>query len=375
MQRFLSLLLALLAFCSVNALAQSLQLSLGPQRPGVWRLDFINDVVLINPGAPLNARLDYEILSGDGTGIASAVVPGIVVGTGTGSLRSMAHGKPEFSFGGSQASSHLQATELLPPGRYVFNARLYDAATGALLATASMENPLYTLQTPLRLAFPGDGDTIPTTQPVLQWIPPQPSVEGLRYSVLLFETTAKGRRAKPKAVPLKKIGPVAQQQFLYVGQTPALAYNVTYAWKVVALADDYVVDESDVWTFTPARRDGPTDKSLRSDSATLDSLYTHLPYWVLDDRLDEGYYDVFGACKLAFINNSADTSLNYGIANLSQPQDSVGALPHVPLQHGWNYLTIDLTGASGMLPEDYYLLQIRLGDVTEYRVRFKYYQD
>jgi hypothetical protein len=378
MYRYRLLLVSLaLSMCVAHqTLSQNVSLVLGSQPQAMWHLDFVNNVTVTNTSSSVLCHFQFDILKSNGAQVASIQVSSVLVATGSNPLRQLSRGKTTVKYGSDIAASHLQATETLPAGGYVFNASLFNAATGEVLATASMETPLFLLQTPLRLQYPDDGDTIYTTEPTLQWIPPQPLVPDLEYTLFVYKTKQNGKKNKEVfSAPIKKASSLNQPLFLYSAQMPALEYERTYAWKVIGTVDGYQMAESDTWTFTPFSRKNATDTTATTRTAEFeDSLNFDQPYWILNESLDAGYLDAYGVCKLTFANRGTDTLLYYSLLHLNEPNDSITGLQPIRMVQGLNYVTIPLANVQGMVDDHYYLLHIRMSDLAEYRVRFKYRQ-
>lgn len=255
----------------------------------------------------------------------------------------------------------------LPPGsfticyNFILSANIH--AVGTQVCSAINVEPL----SPPQLIIPEDQTAIENTNlPQFSWLPPTPMniFTNLQYDLYLVQIDS-GQTASDALqtnIPILYQQDISGTSLLYPASAPGLLLDVQYAWKVVAKNNETPVSSSESWVF-----------SLKSPLADNKRL-SELPYTRLKKDGESGYSVCNGKLKFAYINETADTSWNlmiYDISSLNRVPVKL-YMDSIPLKRGLNLEQIDVTRNRYFVNQHIYLLELHNSRNEVWRMKFEF---
>ncbi len=157
-------------------------------------------------------------------------------------------------------SSAVQQTGYLPYGNYEICLKAYQADDNEEKGAACTDQEVTPLSPPL-LISPENGSTVPTPLPLLVWLGPMPvnSSMPVHYDLKLVEVTQNQTPydAIRRNFALVEQKGIHQTIFQYPANAMTLEASKVYAWQIAARsADNTLIGETEVWTFTLAKEKG-----------------------------------------------------------------------------------------------------------------------
>lgn len=221
--------------------------------------------------------------------------------------------------------------------------------------------------TPPQLIMPEDHTTIDTTiLPQFAWLPPAPLnlFTNLQYDLYLvpMDTGQTAADAIQSNIPILSQQDIAGTSLMYPSSAPVLQRGVLYAWQVIAKNNEIPVSPSEVWVFSlKGSITGSVDKSV-------------LPFSRLEKNDESGYSICVGKLKFAYINETADTSWNITMFDISSSVKKAipFTLDSVRIRNGLNLVQFDLSENRSFIDKHIYLLELRNLRNEIWRMKFEY---
>jgi hypothetical protein len=252
---------------------------------------------------------------------------------------------PAYSYG----SAAVQQTGVLPYGTYEICLKAYAAQDNEEKGSGCVDEEVTPLSPPI-LINPDNGSTVATPYPLLIWLPPTPMSSGIRvwYDLKLTElmpnqTAYDAIQRNFAILDSKDIGTTSLQ---YPANAMGLQEGKTYVWQVTARSDQYVIGQTEVWTF---RMETPKPDTY---SKTNDS------YIIIDNTIPDNIYRVHDRqIFLLFKERYQEGQLTFKVRKENE-EEMTDCAAHVNSQVGENKYTIDLGSCSGIASGKVYRLTI-----------------
>lgn len=269
-------------------------------------------------------------------------------------------------FGNNRIADMCRQSGYFTEADYEYCFEVSDATKGAANPVLGEQCFDYFLQpfSPLILSSPAEEDVICDKRPTFFWQPLLPAVPGMQYRLILSEL----KPGQAKAEALRYNMPLINQQFIntpmmfFPPSARELSEGKEYIWQVTAYRGDLLLATSEMWTF----RINCTDST---EARTPES------YRDIDDVALGNFYLAKGAVRFAVRNSYAAANLTYTITGITDPSARIRKLPAVRLKHGDNHILIDLSENRAFKDGHYYLLELKLPNGNEHRLRFLYQQE
>lgn len=123
------------------------------------------------------------------------------------------------------------------------------------------------LLSPPTLVFPVNNHKIQTLKPVLSWLAPVPSVpNAITYNLKLVrvEKDQRPEEAIGRNQSYFTLNDIELTSLLYPPNALPLEFHQTYAWQVEAMVDGLQIGKSQVWSFTPDRKEDFVTKRIEN---------------------------------------------------------------------------------------------------------------
>lgn len=259
-------------------------------------------------------------------------------------------------------------TGLLPIG--VFNV-CYQFQTNWGKQVLQQCEPLTVVPlSPLLLQTPENFTILSNPYPAFTWLPfsSTQSLSNVTYSLKLVEIypNQSASDAMEKNIPLFAASNLVETNFLSVGGSPVLEKSKQYAWQVSALSDTRDIAKSEVWNF-----------SMAKDVDSTKVLVTPAAFARMRKRgEDEGGYAVFwGDIRIAYTNETSDSTWSVRLQDVSTPASSLITLKHLDstrMQRGENLIRIPAGQLSQLKDKHIYLLEVFNSRREVWQLKFEY---
>ncbi len=183
-------------------------------------------------------------------------------------------------FGVSDISNYVRTQRKLPSGMFEYCNRIYTV-DGEYFEKEYCKDFFEVVNEFLRLVSPSDGDTIDTSLPILNWT--TSAIQEMKLGTKDYRLLLSEKGEDESAEYALNVNPsiflenkMKVMSIPYPLSAPKLLPNMSYAWRVEALVDNEVVDETETWFFVI--RGEVEEKSLK--------------YAVLRERLGGSTYEV-----------------------------------------------------------------------------------
>ncbi len=361
----------ILFFCLIPALSARAQLVVTPQLPqsGIIQKNQLWNLLVTNTSPNgMNVTITMQITSvATGEEILTASTGSIALSPGNNMLNSTLLMPIQYNMMGSSYSIDPGLNDFLPAGNftvcYIFNP---DKPAPAPLAQVCNEIDVQPLA-PVQLTSPEDDAVIDSnTVSRFTWIPPAPQnlFTNLSYDFYLVavDSGQTPSEAIQNNIPLLYQPDVTYNFLMYPASAPGLQTGIKYAWQVIAKNNESSVSKSEAWSFTL--------QSSKKDSL----VFRALPYTRLQKTEGAGYSISPGIVKFAYINETADTTWNVQVMDISGGHTAVTALDmdSIKLKRGLNLVQVSLAGNSFFNDKHIYLLTVRNSRNEAWKMKFEY---
>jgi hypothetical protein len=221
---------------------------------------------------------------------------------------------------------------------------------------------------PPQLVYPYDQTAIEELLPNFVWLPPVPLslFSNLNYDFTLVEISPNQSAADAiqQNVPLYQQQSISINSMLYPQSAAALEAGKQYAWRISAKSNAAVVGQSETWQFS-------IRQFAKGDSTSKGGT----PYVRLKKDPEGGYALFAGVIKFDYYNETADSTWNYRLYDLSTAQRNTVAVPlldTLELRPGHNLVQYDASGNSGFTDRHIYLLEVKNSRNETWRMMFEY---
>jgi len=141
-------------------------------------------------------------------------------------------------------------------------------------------------QTNVLLISPRDSDTIETKNPLLTWtyltaVVGQNSREEYRLILVELKKDQSAEVGVTMNTPILKMNQLQGNQMFYPYDAPKLVEGHSYGWQIFKLSNNVLVDKSEAFVFTIAKKKEPEYKKY----ALLKKKCDGLPYTISGDKL------------------------------------------------------------------------------------------
>lgn len=222
---------------------------------------------------------------------------------------------------------------------------------------------------PPMLVTPADSEHVEITRPFFSWTPPVPFnlFNNLLYDFVLVEVqpTQTGASAVQQNFPLLIQSDLSGTSLQYPLSSPELDTSKLYAWQITAKNNSSAIGKSDIWTFKVNKFAPDT------------TIYQQVGYYVkLNIENDAAYAICQGVVKYEYVNDINDSSAVLTLYDLSSASSTeITPDNNQPvLKYGDNFLTWDLTNASGIIDKHLYLLELKNSKYEKWHMKFEYHQ-
>lgn len=219
---------------------------------------------------------------------------------------------------------------------------------------------------PPQLVYPFDQTAIEETNPLFRWLPPVPLnlFANLNYDFILvaLNPNQSAADAMQQNLPFFQRSGVSDPALFYTSAAPALQYDQSYAWRIVAKSNGEAVGASEIWQFT-----------LKQYQALNMAGVKELPFARFKKEPD-GYALFFNDLKFNYVNETIDTTWNVRVTDLSVAgSDTLQlAMDTIPLRPGQNMVIYPASGISFFQDRHFYLLELINSAEEKWRLRFQY---
>ncbi|HEV7782325.1 MAG TPA: DUF928 domain-containing protein [Chitinophagaceae bacterium] len=268
-----------------------------------------------------------------------------------------------FSFGNSYYGLTLSQTGRFPEGEYEYCFEIEITDSKSPWVSPFFENCfIQQLQpmTPLLLINPADGDESCNTRPVFLWQLPSPLPAEARCRLVLTELKDKQDIAEAVNynIPVLNQGNIIGNQLMFPGSAPSLKEGKNYAWQVIVYTGKAILKRSEIWTYSVK-----CDEEIKPFST--DS------YRELKEE-DGNFYIASKFLRFSFHNPYNAGLLSYSIASLAGGGTPIKDLPELKILPGLNKFDVDLSENKSFKNGQEYMLEVRLANNRNLRLRFVY---
>lgn len=325
-------------------------------------LDGLMQVKVANPaGQSQMVTLTVRVSAANAGEVVAIKSAAFQLMPGTNTLPAGLFSRAAIRFGNNKIATVCRQSGYFTEGDYEYCFELNPADASHQGETIGEQCFDYYLQpfTPLILINPAEEDKICNKRPPFFWQPLLPSIPGVQYRMILTEV--KQGQAKVEALnynlPVINQFNIAMPMLYYPPLAKDLVEGKTYAWQVTAYKNDMMLVNSEVWEFTVECEDNNVKIVPES-------------YRDIDDLTKGNFYLAKGSIRFAVQNTYADAKLDYSIRCISNLEQQVKKLPTVKLKWGSNNILIPLNDNKSFVDGYYYLLEIKLPNGVEKRLRF-----
>ncbi len=289
------------------------QVMITPQIPptGLIKKDQLWNIVLVNNNdIPYDVQIQVSVQDiKTGEKVLTGASRLFTIGKGARQLQINDVNPVQYNYGNAAALTDRSNNGLLPIGSYQVCYTLIEQSNKSSLPSTEECIPveIEPLSPPL-LNAPANKDTVTTTAPMFQWIPPAPLTmfSDLNYDFILAEVI-KGQsinEAIQKNTPIYYQNTIKTMFLAYPSSAKSLEEGKTYAWQVIAKNGNNYAEKTETWGFTI--RTGMALTELKASGYPRLMQGTGALYYVFDDQL-----------KFAYTNTTGDTAVtvNFYTAN------------------------------------------------------------
>ncbi len=266
------------------------------------------------------------------------------------------------SFGGSNIAQALRTTGRLDYGNYSLCVIIRDEEAGVL--EDCMLFQVMALTPPI-LIQPSDQSEILTTFPLLTWLPPTPTVPGIKYSLRLTSMDAKQSAidALNRNQIIYSADNLLQNIHVYPATAPPLDTSKKYAWQVEAFKDGISLGITEVWEFS--------FKKLKAEKNIIATSYYRAK------KVQDGSYCVAKPIlelMVPDVKSEQQTSFKISETDGTPIKLFKKSEAKLKLKAGDNFHTIDLSKIALLENGRFYHMKIS-ADQTVYNISFQYFQN
>ncbi len=326
-------------------------------------LQTIGQITLVNTNTPITSIVEVEVRTSMNDLVVRMRSNPIYLSSGSTRLTGNSVTFSSMQFGSSRFADVLRVAGNFPPGNYEFCYSIFEdnkSATPPLLGQECFLVELSPIGN-IELVYPANRDSLCSVVTTLQWTPIIPAPQGIQYQLYLTEL----RQDQTSSEAIMTNLPIINsrnllQNFYSLQQFAHLLQNgKSYAWQVIGYIGNQPVDRSEVWTFTYGC---PIDPAIpKGDS-----------YRSLDNMQWGNYLRVNEILRFSINNPYGKLPVKYSIRNLANLSEQVRQLPKLVLQHGINYVDIDLTDCKGLEKGTSYELIVQLPGHSPKKLLFIY---
>ncbi len=325
----------------------------------------VSQITIVNSGSAIPAcRVQWQLFKQNEL-LYEVMTDPFTLPIGISTPLQVSSGKSKFA--AANATTYWNKTGMLPAGSYTLLLTLHYVRLGEDLSENFNTSFSVAPQIPIELSYPGNRENIATLTPQLLWIPPQPiNAATVNYTLVVYNPSLKGGKMTSRLKPYFIANHLSGNSLPYTGIDKPLEYNKTYPWQVIAYDQGEELCKSEVWFFTPEPETTHTHQEIVShpDSARV--------YWVLDQKLDAGFYVANRNLYFSFSNYTSDTLISYHITENTNPQNMLGNMPAVHIKKGLNYCCIPLASTGYFTDGRFYFITLQTSDHRKYQFQFRY---
>jgi len=360
--KIVKLTLVLIAFFSTTGIAQ-VSFQFVPEVYG-RNVNGLFNCRIINPAARRTATLSIAVTERKNGQVLYVRSTPFAINPGTNVIPSFAIRNAAIQYINSPVGVIIRHDHNFPIGdyEYCFTLNFTDKGNDAV-AEQCFDMQLVPFAE-LNLIEPYNKDTICDKRPMLSWQPLLPAIQGSSYQLVLSEVKKDQNAVEALSynLPLVNQSHIIANILPYPPIAKELEQGKTYVWQVTAYKEQTILNRSEIWTFKVDCKDPKKKTVIIPDDGYRD----------IEDLIKGNYYIAVAYLKFALINPYQEKPLNYEITSLSKPGKKIKGLPKVTLTRGKNKILIDLFNTDSFNDGDSYLLDLKLPDGTEKKLKFIY---
>lgn len=266
--------------------------------------------------------------------------------------------------GAAWGAGNLEQTGLLPPGNFLV---CYSFFSDEIPFKTECFPIVVQALSPPQLILPEDNASITDIdQVIFSWTAPTPS--GLFYDLSYNLTVVEKSEIQSPSDAIQMNIPIIRQEnitglsFHYPLSAPELQPGTEYVWQVIAVNGAMPAGSSESRVFKVGDSTGYT-------SGAKNASYT----WLAKGS-ESSYAICTGSLKFAYINETADTSWDISIFDISTPQREkvIFNIDSIPLKRGLNLVESDLKKNKQFVDNHIFLLELRNSRKEVWRMKFEY---
>lgn len=249
---------------------------------------------------------------------------------------------------------------VLPYGKYTYCMHIYDL-NGQEISLGCIEDYEVSAISPPQLFIPSHESIINTHLPFLSWTPPSPPISGLdiSYDIKLVEilpgqTLYDAIKRNFARMELKGHSTCYLQ---YPTSALPIEENKVYAWQVIAKNNDYMIGETEIWSFIYQKlnipeinKQGVYTKVKKYRDGSFTGLINGKLYFQFDEMYSESAtlkFNIYNAehinvtkkCNQKLLKSSGDNRFEIDISRCSSFKKGVYYLEVVNAKNESYYLT------------------------------------
>lgn len=347
----------LLLICLISTISRAqVAINLFPSIANQFSIDDLWKTIIINPTQhSITGYISFQIKTGANTNVLTLTTQTLNLQPGANHLTPSEGTSAKWLYGNGEEAATLQSTEKLPFGGYTFCVTVYSTANSSLGVNCDERN--ITPMLPPQIAVPSENATVSVKYPVLSWIPPRPSANGITYSLRL--TKLQNGQTPVQALfqnpPLLNETNLTSAFLSYPVNAPALTPG-TYVWQVEANSGSVNIGTTDIGSF-----------NVKAPESSQENII----YPVASKSSKEKFYVSRGIFRFAYDNTCNENILSYTIISMKNHEKLKG-LPEFALRPGVNRLQVDLKQSGALKNGDYYYLEIKDKRGQTYKVMYYY---
>jgi hypothetical protein len=267
---------------------------------------------------------------------------------------------PSYQYYGD--AGNVSATGQLPYGNYQVCLKAYSLPDNEEVGDACITVEISPLSPPLLLS-PDNGSEAPVKNPLLVWLPPTPVNKDMKvlYDLKLVELMPNQTAydAIQRNFALLDQKDIRNTNLQYPANAIALEEGKTYAWQVIAKTDQYLIGQTEVWTFKLA-----LPKDNLEEVPVVNKNYIRMK-----KEKDATYVTVQHELKVVYEESYAKSTVIFTVYDAKQQEK--GALAFQVDHIGDNQFVIDLTSLKGLKDKEFYVLEASASGRGKQYLRFK----
>ncbi|HLP11684.1 MAG TPA: hypothetical protein VK177_07085 [Flavobacteriales bacterium] len=307
--------------------------------------------IVSNSGNAVSAYITVSCKNASGETIIEGRTRNFTLNAGVTTISGITTGFSQFSYGNSGKALYLKTNGILPSGNYTYCLRIFPLS-GEFDGDVYCEEFEAATEDFLSLVSPYDKEELETKLPVLTWSHSEPfnALAKNEYFKLVV-TEIKENQSPEQAIFSNPV--IFSKNFLTTHSIPypmdakELEEGKQYAWQVMKIANNIIVNKTDAWEFLLKKKNNQPDLKY----AVMKSHYDASYYTATNERLFFQFEEPYHGTELTYeIFNTKHKTVK---ADLRNDEKKAG---NNLKDQGNNLYQLDLSAYN--LTSGYYFLEI-----------------